>query len=492
MIVRTRIAPSPTGDPHLGTAYIALFNWIFAKKHSGSFILRIEDTDRARSSDGSEKAILDSLRWLGLDWDEGPDCGGAYGPYRQSERKEIYLGYAEQMVASGKAFKCFCTANRLNQVRREQQSRKETSRYDGHCLGLTGRDVELKVSDGEPHVIRMVVPREGDCIFQDLLRGEISIPYFQVDMQILIKTDGMPTYHLAVVVDDHLMGITHVIRGEEWISSVPKYKLLCEYLSWEMPTLLHLPLLRNPDQSKLSKRKNPTSVNFYKDSGFLPEALVNYLCLMGWTMPDQKEIFSLDDMVEQFDVAGISTGGPIFDQKKLSWLNGQYIRNLSDEEFVVSVVNQIADPEKLRVLAPLLKERVEKLTDIIEKVDYIMGERRFLNQADFEFDGVSTDTVVRILFMTNKAVEEISVWNRDAIFEVLQSVSASLELKLKQCLQPLFVAISGKSVSLPLFDSMEVLGKDLSLARIRNAMDCLEISGKMKKKLEKEFGSNKE
>lgn len=487
MKVRTRVAPSPTGDPHLGTAYVALFNWVFAKKYQGSFLLRIEDTDQARSSTDSEIGILNSLKWLGLNWDEGPDIGGPVAPYRQSERKKIYLEYAENLVSKGKAFRCFCTAERLDQLRSEQRSRNETSRYDGYCLGLAEVEVKQRLESGESHVIRMIVPEEGESVFNDLLRGEIRIPYDQVDMQVLIKADGMPTYHMAVVVDDHLMEISHVIRGEEWINSVPKHLLLYQYFDWETPIFLHLPLLRNPDQSKLSKRKNPTSINFYRESGFLPGALINYLCLMGWTMPDERELFNLDEMVEAFEESRISTGGPIFDEQKLKWINGQYIRAMSDEDFVEEITNQIANPQKLKELAALLKDRVEKFSDVVGKIDYILGDRKPLEEADLDFPALQRDVVVRVLFIASRCLEAVNHWDKDEIFQSFTLAAKFLDIEFKKFMMPIFVAISGKKVSLPVFDSMVLLGRDVSIDRMRSALDCLGVSGKMKKKLEKEI-----
>jgi len=329
--IRTRIAPSPTGDPHLGTAYIALFNLAFARQHGGEFILRIEDTDQERSTPESEQAILDSLRWLGIEWSEGPDVGGPHGPYRQSERGTIYADYAQQLVTNGHAFYCFATTEELNELRLHQTENKLPIGYDGRGLDLSPTQVQQKLDDGMPYVVRMKVPRQGMCVFQDMLRGSIEIEWSQVDMQVLLKADGMPTYHLANVVDDHLMGITHVLRGEEWINSAPKHQLLYQYFGWDMPQLCHLPLLRNPDKSKLSKRKNPTSIMYYQRMGYLPEALLNYLGRMGWSMPDEREKFSLDEMIADFDVNRVSLGGPIFDQEKLSWLNGLWLReDLSD------------------------------------------------------------------------------------------------------------------------------------------------------------------
>ena len=344
--VRTRVAPSPTGDPHVGTAYVALFNLCFARQHGGQFILRIEDTDQVRSTPESEQQILASLKWLGLNWDEGPDIGGPHAPYRQSERSDLYKKHAGILPEKGHAFRRFCTSTRLDQLRAEQTAAKGALGYDGHCMGLSAADVEQRLAAGEQHVIRMKVPREGTCAVNDLLRGTISIDWKEVDMQVLMKADGLPTYHLANVVDDHLMEITHVLRGEEWISSAPKHKLLYEYFGWDMPQLCHMPLLRNPDKSKLSKRKNPTSITYYERMGYLPDALLNYLGRMGWSMPDEREQFTLAEMIAHFDVQRVSLGGPIFDVEKLAWLNGQWLKSLPLDQFVAAF-QRWASPEFL-------------------------------------------------------------------------------------------------------------------------------------------------
>ncbi len=340
MTVRTRVAPSPTGDPHVGTAYVALFNLCFARAHGGQFVLRIEDTDRARSSAASEQAILESLRWLGLEWDEGPDVGGEYGPYRQSERMDIYAQYAQQLLDTGKAFICYRRPEELETLREQRRAAGTSTALKYSDLVLGEDEVARRREADEPYVIRMMVPEEaGVCRIQDLLRGEIELDWGMVDAQILLKSDGMPTYHLANVVDDHLMGITHVLRGEEWINSAPKHQLLYAYFGWEMPVLCHLPLLRNPDKSKLSKRKNPTSILYYQRMGFLPEALCNYLGRMGWSMPDESEKFSLAQMQDAFDIQRVSLGGPIFDVEKLRWLNGMWIReDLSEEQLAQRLV----------------------------------------------------------------------------------------------------------------------------------------------------------
>jgi len=464
---------------------MALFNWAFAKHYGGQFLLRIEDTDLARSSAESEQAIFAALKWLGLQWDEGPDIGGPHGPYRQSERRDIYTEHANQLVEAGHAFACFCSKERLDEVRAEQQAAKQTTRYDGRCLTLAADEVAERLAAGEQHVIRLVVPVSGDCTFVDELRGEITIPYTQVDMQVLVKADGMPTYHLAVVVDDHLMGITHILRGEEWINSVPKQKLLFDYFGWQMPVLIHLPLLRNPDQSKLSKRKNPTSITYYRDEGYLPEALLNYLALMGWSMPDEREIFSKEDMVAAFDEKRITVGGPIFDQTKLAWMNGQYLRELSADEFSQRVTDWMLNPQRLAKLIPLVQERVERLSDLVPLVDYLLGARIKLSAADFEHKTLERDTVVKVLHHTLAAFEELRSWQRDGLFELCQSLAQQCELKLRDFLFPLFVALSGKSVALPLFDSLVFLGADISRARLRDALDVLAVSGKERKRLDK-------
>src|SRR5690554_7018500 len=359
MTVRTRIAPSPTGDPHVGTAYIALFNLCFARQHGGQFILRIEDTDQSRSTAASEQMIIDSLQWLGLQWDEGPGVGGPFGPYRQSERGDIYSRYAEELIEKGHAFRCYRSAEELDALREDLKARGLQRALKPVDLELPADEVKRRQDAGMTSVVRMRVPEEGRCEVADMLRGNLELDWAQVDAQILLKSDGMPTYHLANVVDDHLMEITHVIRGEEWINSAPKHKLLYEYFGWQMPVLCHMPLLRNQDKSKLSKRKNPTSINFYRRMGYLPTALTNYLGRMGWSMPDESEKFSLEQMIANFDINRVSLGGPVFDVEKLSWLNGLWLRDLSDEEFLSTLMDWAFNREYVMQLLPHLRSRVE-------------------------------------------------------------------------------------------------------------------------------------
>ncbi len=463
----------PTGDPHVGTAYIALFNQCFARQHGGQFILRIEDTDQVRSNAESEQQILDSLRWLGLEWNEGPDVGGPHGPYRQSERSAIYKEHSERLISKGHAFRCFCSSERLDALRAEQMASKQTPGYDGHCLHLSEQEVSKRVAAGEPHVVRMKVPATGICKVQDMLRGEIEIPWEQVDMQVLMKADGLPTYHLANVVDDHLMQITHVLRGEEWINSAPKHILLYQYFGWDMPQLCHMPLLRNPDKSKLSKRKNPTSIIFYQRMGYLPQALLNYLGRMGWSMPDEREKFSLDEMVEHFDIQRVSLGGPIFDVEKLAWLNGQWIRDLSEQDFVEAVQQWAINSDYLRPIVPLVQSRVETFSDLVPLAGFFMTGKLELDPAQFAHKKLSQDEVRQALQLLLWKLEALRQWGKDGITATIQQVAEGLQLKLRDLMPLLFVAITGQASSVSVLDAMAHLGPDLTRFRLRQALELL-------------------
>jgi glutamyl-tRNA synthetase len=490
MTVRTRVAPSPTGDPHVGTAYIALFNLCFARAHGGQFLLRIEDTDQARSTPESEQAILDSLKWLGLEWDEGPDVGGDYGPYRQSERMELYGQYAQQLVDAGKAFHCYRTAAELDELREARRSAGNSTALKPSDLALAADEVEKRKAAGDSYVVRMMVPEEeGSCAVEDMLRGTIELDWGMVDAQILLKSDGMPTYHLANVVDDHLMGITHVLRGEEWINSAPKHKLLYEYFGWDMPVLCHLPLLRNPDKSKLSKRKNPTSILYYQRMGFLPEALVNYLGRMGWSMPDEREKFTLAEMIDSFDVKRVSLGGPIFDVEKLSWLNGMWIReDLDEQQLAQRLVEWAFNQENLMAVLPHAQKRMETLSDFAPLTSFLVSGQLGVTEESFADIKRDTADVVRDLQFALWRLEEQREWTRDNVWDDLKSLADVLEVKVKDFLAPLFIAISGTSASFSVVDSMELLGPDLSRARIRTAISVLGgVSKKAGKRLEKEY-----
>jgi len=481
MTIRTRIAPSPTGDPHLGTAYIALFNLCFAKSLGGKFILRIEDTDQVRSTKQSEQDIFNALKWLGIEWDEGPDIGGEFGPYRQSERIHIYKQYAEDLVAKGHAFVCFCSSDRLAQMRSEQIARKETPRYDGCCLSLSEGEVKKRMQNSEPYVIRMRVPNEGVCFVPDMLRGMVEISWDKMDMQVLLKADGMPTYFLANVVDDHLMGITHVLRGEEWLASAPKLIKLYEYFGWECPKLCYMPLLRNPDKSKLSKRKNPTSINFYRKMGFLPQAVLNYLGRMGWSMPDEREKFTLNEMIANFDLSRVSLGGPIFDLEKLSWLNGTYLREMPINYFINEASKWAFNAEYARKIVPLLQTRVETFSDIAHLAGFFFSGKVNFNAQLFTHKKLDEQNVRKALQLILWQLEACRAWHKEAITEAIEKVAQHFDLKLRDLTSLLFVAITGSQNSVSVLDAMVIIGADLTRYRLRCALDNL--GGTSKKEL---------
>ena len=492
MTVRTRVAPSPTGDPHVGTAYMALFNRCFARAHGGQFILRIEDTDRARSTPEAEQAVLASLRWLGLDWDEGPDVGGPHGPYRQSERGDTYANYAWQLVEAGNAFVCYRTTEELNTLRDARRESGNSTALKPSDLVLSAEEQAARKAADAPFVIRMMVPEvDGACAITDMLRGTIELDWSMVDAQILLKSDGMPTYHLANVVDDHLMEISHVIRGEEWINSAPKHQLLYEYFGWDMPELCHLPLLRNPDKSKLSKRKNPTSILYYQRMGFLPEALLNYLGRMGWSMPDEREKFTLTDMEQVFDIQRVSLGGPIFDVEKLNWLNGLWIReDLTTAQLGQRLQDWALNADMLEKILPHAQSRMNVLSDFIPLSAYLVSGALPITAEDFNDANSDADATVRCLQFVLWTLEAQQDWSRDALFAALKSLSTAMALKPKALFAPLFVAIAGGNSGYSMPDSMAILGPDMTRARLRSAIDVLGgVSKKAAKRLEKEFAS---
>ena len=484
--IRTRIAPSPTGSPHVGTAYIALFNMVFAKSQGGEFILRIEDTDQVRSTAQSEQMILNALKWAGLTWSEGPDVGGQFAPYRQSERSEIYKKYAQELLDKGHAFRCFCTTDELDQMRKEQEAQGLPVRYDGRYANLSREESDKLAESGKPFVIRMRVPTDGECVIHDMLRGEISIPWETVDMQVLLKTDGLPTYHLANVVDDHLMQISHVIRGEEWINSAPKHKLLYEYFGWEMPVLCHMPLLRNPDKSKLSKRKNPTSITYYKDAGVLPEVLINYLGRMGYSLPNEAEKFSLDEMIASFDIKRVSLGGPVFDIEKLYWLNGEYLRAMSADELKAKILAWASDDDKLTAIAKAIQPRINVLSDAVNWAGFYFQN---FTPDDFAHKTGDNDKLLEILYLATWQLEALPEWSENNIYQTLKGLAGHFEIKLKDFMQPFFVAIAGSTSSTPVMNSMYVIGADMTLSRLRHA--CEVLGGLGKKKLKKLEETNK-
>jgi len=476
MTVVTRIAPSPTGDPHVGTAYIALVNLAVARQSGGRFILRIEDTDRVRSTRDSEEAILNSLRWLGLDWDEGPDVGGPAGPYRQSERGAIYAEHCDRLLETGHAFRCFCTPERLSAVRETQRAEGKAG-YDGHCLGLSQEAVADHLRDGLCHVVRLKVPEEGICTVTDAVRGDIEIPWAQVDMQVLLKSDGMPTYHLANVVDDHLMGVTHVIRGEEWLNSAPKHLLLYAAFGWAAPEFVHLALLRNPDRSKLSKRKNPTSILWYERMGFLPQGLLNYLALLtgGMAVPDGgEEMKSLETILSDFDLQEISQGGPIFDRTKLQWLNGRWIREgLDDAAFQDAVGTWGFQPERLAAIAALARTRATTLTDLPDLVGHFFRGSLGIDPEALKVLAADEEVLKECLHRCYESLGGIGDWTEANVHAAWTPIADYKELKLRKFLPPLYLALTGAKSGPPLFAALEILGRDVTRSRLKDALDSL-------------------
>jgi len=475
--VRTRVAPSPTGDPHVGTAYVALYNYALARKHGGRFVLRIEDTDRQRSQPAAEAMIFDALAWLGLKWDEGPDVGGPFGPYRQSERSVIYREHALRLVSQGAAYPCFCTKERLDALREQQRAAKQNPGYDGHCRTLDPDEAKRRREQGETHVIRLAMPTEGESVVTDLLRGEIRIPWTQIDDQVLLKSDGYPTYHLANVVDDHLMQISHVIRAEEWLSSLPKHFQLYEAFGWERPVFCHLPLLRNADRSKISKRKNPVSLNHYQKAGFFPEAMLNYLALMGWAMPDERDEFTLEEFVEALDLSQVSLGGPVFDLEKLRWLNGKYLRGLSEDELLARIRGGPLADEYLRRVLPLTRERIDTLDEFVAYAGFF-----FVGEVEYDEAALKAlvpkkrsapETAKALKALLEDRLDPVLEWRTETLEVSVRELGEELGWAPKEIFMALRVAVTGRAATPPLFETMEVLGKEVCRRRLRRAVETL-------------------
>ena len=482
MVVRTRIAPSPTGDPHVGTAYVALFNYALARRHGGQFVLRIEDTDRQRSHPASEKMIFDALRWLGVSWDEGPDVGGPYGPYRQSERSEIYRQHAEELARKGAAYPCFCAAERLAALREEQRQKKLTLGYDRQCRGLDPAEAARRRQAGEPHVIRLAMPLDDSMAVRDLLRGEVRFERPQMDDQVLLKSDGFPTYHLANVVDDHLMKISHVVRAEEWLPSLPKHVQLYRSFGWEEPVFCHLPLLRNPDRSKISKRKNPVSLEYYRRAGFLPEALLNYLALMGYAMPDERQEFSLPEFVGHFALERISLGGPVFDLEKLRWLNGVYLRKLAPRELLERLRGHLLSDEYLLRVLPLCQERIETLEDFFDYAGFFFSGEVAYGQAALSAmvpqGRTPAETAKMLSSLLEEKIDRLVEWTDAVIESELRAFGESAGWSVKELFMAVRIATTGRSATPPLFETLAVLGKETCRRRIRKAADLLKLHHK--------------
>lgn len=469
-VIRTRIAPSPTGAPHIGTAYAALFNFGFARKNKGKFLLRIEDTDQARLVKGAEEQIIEALDWLGLKWDEGP--------FRQSERLPLYQKHAEELVREGKAYYCFCSEKRLEEMRKTQQKRGLPPKYDGRCRRLDSKKATAKAKK-EKHVIRLKVPEGGETTFVDLVRGKITFKNAEIDDQILLKSDGFPTYHLAVVVDDYLMKISHIIRGEEWISSTPKHVLLYQAFGWKVPAFAHLPLLRERDRSKLSKRHGAVGILEFRREGYLPEALLNFLALLGWSHPEGKDLFPLPEFIEKLDLKRISTSAPVFDRMKLDWMNGEYIRKIKDQKLKIKISEYLRkhrgldiDGELIERIVPLVRERIKKLSEFEGLAGFFFKDIAWSRELLVQKGETAVSTKEK-LEESLKILQGMRDWEAGKLERKTRKLAGDRGWKAPALFMALRVAISGQKVSPPLFESMEVLGKEKVLERIRRASSVL-------------------
>ena len=482
--VRVRFAPSPTGEPHVGNLRTALFSWLFARRHGGKFIVRVEDTDRERYVEGALDAILDSLRWLGLDWDEGPEVGGPYEPYLQSERLRHYEASAQELIDRGFAYHCYCSRERLEEMRTEQQRKKLPPGYDRRCRNLSPEEGRELMGQGTPPVVRFKMPLSGNTSVRDLIRGEVTWQSELLDDFVILKSDGYPTYHLANVVDDHLMEISHVLRAEEWLPSTPRHVELYRALGYEPPLFAHLPMILGPDRAKLSKRHGASSVLEYRDEGFLPEAMVNFMALLGWSLDDKTDVMPMDVVLEHFSLDRIGKAGAIFDNEKLLWMNGVYIRQLSLEELADRVLPFLEvdsapsvggiDRDYLLRILPLVQERLKRLAQASELTGYFFQGEIAYNPDDLIQKGMDADTTIRALRRALSVLSQAKAFDAHSLEEVLRATCADLGLSGRQFLGALRVATTGRTAAPPLFETMEVLGKERCLDRIEAAAVGLE------------------
>jgi len=489
MTVRVRYAPSPTGEPHVGNIRAALFNWLFARHEGGVFIVRLEDTDRTRYVEGAEQAIFESLAWLGLDFDEGPDPSdpgrdiGDRGPYVQSRRLETYRRHVAQLMEAGHAYRCYCTPERLDQVRKDLQRRRLPPKYDRHCRDLPEAERQRLESQELPAVVRFRTPLSGRTAFHDLIRGDITFENDTLDDFVLLKSDGFPVYHLANVVDDRLMGVTHVLRGDEWLSSTPRHVLLYQAFGWEPPVFAHLPMILGPDRSKLSKRHGDTSVLDFRQRGFLPEALFNFLALLGWSLDDRTEIIDRETFVRHFSLDRVLANPAVFNREKLEWMNGVYIRELPEEElaertvpFLEQALGRPVDRGLLRRIVPLIRERIKLLTEaegmagfffLEGELDYgteILLGRKFAG--DPAAASGALETVLR-------QISDLQPWDHETLEGTIRPLAEELALKTGDLFGLIRVAVTGRTAAPPLFETMAVLGRQRTLERLRSALQRL-------------------
>ncbi len=483
--VRTRFAPSPTGFLHIGGLRTALFSYLFARHHNGTFILRIEDTDRTRFVSDALEDIVRSLKWLGIEWDEGPDIDGPFSPYMQSERAELYRTYADKLIHSGFAYRCYCTPERLAAVRKEREKMGLDTGYDRHCRNLTEEQREEHEKKGAPSVIRLKVPLEGETFFDDLIRGRIVTKNVVLDDQVLLKSDGFPTYHLANVVDDHLMKISHVIRGEEWISSTPRHVILYRAFGWEPPEFAHVPVILAPGGGKLSKRHGATMVREFIEKGYLSEAVLNFIALLGWSLDDKTELFSLYDLIHEFNITRVNRAAAVFSYEKLDWFNGFYIRNKSSQELFELVYPYLErddiitsengnQKEYLLDILPLVRERLKLLSDITDHVWFFFDDRFEIKDPNALIPKkLSSNDAIRILHSADEKLNTVKPFHDTQIETALRELVNELDLKVGQVFMTLRVAVTGTKVSPGLFETMKVLGKKRVLSRIKSAIEIL-------------------
>lgn len=483
--IRTRFAPSPTGYMHIGNLRTALYEYLIAKKYGGKFILRIEDTDQDRFIEGATEVIYKTLKMAGIEHDEGPDKGGPYGPYIQSQRKSSYMEYAKKLIELGGAYYCFCSKERLSAVKEACEAEGKAYKYDRHCLHMSKQDIEKKLASQEPFVIRQKMPDTGSTSFDDAVYGKITVDNSELEDQVLIKSDGLPTYNFANVVDDHLMNITHVVRGNEYLSSTPKYNLLYQAFGWEIPTYIHVSTIIKPDGRKMSKRSGDPSFEDLVEQGYLVDAIINYVALLGWSPGDNQEIFSLKELEQAFDISGISKSPAVFDIKKLNWMNGEYLRKMTAEEF-----HTVASPYYSEALldkgidtlkiSRLLQKRTDVLTEIPSKIDFFESLPEYdISMYEHKKMKTNTENSLSGLKAVLPLLEGLSPWENDVLYSAITAHAQTLGLKNSQLLWPIRTALSGKDVTPGgATDLAEILGKDESLRRIKIGISKLENEAK--------------
>lgn len=505
MTVRVRFAPSPTGFLHVGGLRTALFNWLFARKHNGVFVLRLEDTDQKRFTPGGVRAIMEGLLWLGLQWDEGPsrtelrkmqsnedwdgapDIGGPFGPYIQSQRLQVYQQAVDELIAKGMAYRCDCTAERLAQVRKEQMARKEQSRYDRHCRSKPPGEVD----PGKPHVVRLAAPLEGTTTVHDLIRGDITVDYSQIDDFVILKSDGFPTYHLAAMVDDHAMQITHVLRGDEWLPSLPRHYLIYQSFGWETPVFAHLPVILNPSgKGKMSKRKAQSSggkfeesvfVTEFREAGYLPEALRNFLAFVGWAPGSgiEKEIMPIEEMIDLFSLEHVNPAPAAFPYDKLDWMNEQYIHALPTDDlakriypFLIAAGVEV-DTERLLKITPEIRERITTLKDAVEATDFLFAETVSPDPKQLVGKGMTKESTLAILKQAENLISTFEPFEAEPLEHAFRAAAESAGMKPGTFFTPIRVAVTGKTVSPPLFASIAALGREKTIERLKQAEQLL-------------------